>query len=247
LNEKRNLTALNEYLLGLTIKTEQCLIKPDPCYDNIPIEVYQSMIERTPPHLLLPALALDTREALESLLSIMETRHRYHYSSEKANIDVFSKKGLLSFAKEGMISDHLSGLPPFDIKERKIIIQTLRDNLVDSSDGYRLYITEKDIKYMIVAYKNIGIYNDIGLADSVNTGRCENTFLQNKMLADVVFDYATSHVYAYHALPKEDAIKFLDGLIEKLCEEYDISPADIQADVEQFLKEAVEKKVVLVL
>jgi len=39
----------------------------------------------------------------------------------------------------------------------------------------------------------------------------------------------------------------LEILIEKLCEEYDASPEEIQADVEEFLKEVVEKKVVLIL
>ena len=39
----------------------------------------------------------------------------------------------------------------------------------------------------------------------------------------------------------------LDSLLEKLYEEYEASPDDIKADVEQFLKEVVENKVVLVL
>lgn len=39
----------------------------------------------------------------------------------------------------------------------------------------------------------------------------------------------------------------LDGLLEKLCEIYDAAPEDIRTDVEEFLRETVEKKVVLTL
>jgi len=39
----------------------------------------------------------------------------------------------------------------------------------------------------------------------------------------------------------------LEIILEKLCEEYDASPGDIEPDVTQFLKEAVEKKVIILL
>ena len=39
----------------------------------------------------------------------------------------------------------------------------------------------------------------------------------------------------------------LDGLLDKLCILYDVSPEDIRADVEEFLRDTVEKKVVEIL
>lgn len=39
----------------------------------------------------------------------------------------------------------------------------------------------------------------------------------------------------------------LDGLLSKLCEIYDVTPEDIQADVKEFLADTIEKKVVEVL
>ena len=39
----------------------------------------------------------------------------------------------------------------------------------------------------------------------------------------------------------------LDMLLSKLCEIYDVAPDDIHEDVEEFLSETVEKKVVEVL
>jgi len=39
-------------------------------------------------------------------------------------------------------------------------------------------------------------------------------FIENKMIAEIFFDYAKNHVPAYHAVPTEDALLFLDELIK---------------------------------
>jgi hypothetical protein len=41
-------------------------------------------------------------------------------------------------------------------------------------------------------------------------------FIENKVFSDIFFDYATHHIPAYHALPPEAAVQFLDDLIEML-------------------------------
>ena len=43
--------------------------------------------------------------------------------------------------------------------------------------------------------------------------------IENKMLAEIFFDYVTNHVPAYHALPKVESAKLLDELIEMMEKE----------------------------
>jgi len=206
----KSISGLSEYLLGLEVTAEQCLIKPDICYNKIPVEICRAMIESAP-LAAKQTLALNNPESINNFLSAIDIRFQHAY--KKGNIDVFSKSGLIAFTKTGVLSDHIEGLPPFDAASRKIILQTLRNNIIDGA-GYRLNIIEKEINLVIGAFKDVGLI--IEFADTILKGNCENIFIQNKMLADVFFDYAANHVPAYHAMETREAISFLDGLIDSL-------------------------------
>ena len=214
LKSSKNILNYTEIFLGMEMTLEEVVLKPNPCYHKIPIQVYDSVLERVLPE-NKKLMQLDSKEGLEKMRCTMETR--YNYAHKAGNIDVLSKSGLLSFAKDGLLIDHLEGLPPFDKKERKMIFQSLREHMNRESEGYNLYITKNDVNNIFLAFKNKCIVTEFS---HDHTKKQHNKYpfaiIENKMLAEIFFDYATHHVPAYHALPKEEAVRFLDELIEMM-------------------------------
>ena len=67
-----------------------------------------------------------------------------------------------------------------------------------------------------------------------------------------IFDPKTGDAHLFNEtgidiLNALDEPRDLDSLLEKLCEEYNVTAENIKTDIEQFLKETVEKKVILIL
>ena len=99
-------------------------------------------------------------------------------------------------------------------------------------------------------YKKIIMEKDNDIMVYVKNKEMEHIPVDETSLT--VFDSASGDAHLFDG-PGIDILnalsepRDLDSLLEHLCEEYEASPDDVKADVEQFLKEAVEKKVVLVL
>ena len=203
-----------EVFMGMEMNIEQVVVKPNPCYHKIPVQVYESLIERVTPE-NKRQLQLDSQEGIKRMKHTLEMRYRYAHKA--GNIDVFSKSGLLWFAKDGLLADHIDGLPPFDKSERKVIFQSLKEHMEKESEGYKLYIVQNDIDNFYMAFKNKCIVLDFPCGHSkTQHKKYPVVVIENRILAEIFFDYATNHIPAYRALPKEKAVSFLDELIEMM-------------------------------
>jgi len=214
---ERNLTDLTEYFMAMELTYEQLILKPSMCYHKIPIQVYLNLLERIPPE-VKQQLKLDEQENIDRLAFSLETR--YSHAHKKGNIDVVSKPAMLAFANNGLLDDHIEGMPPFNTKERKMILQSLREHMVRKTGGYHLYITEKDIGHNCSVFKNACLVYEF--PDSYTNAYNHNypfAMIENKMIAEIFSDYITHHIPAYHAMPEEEAVRFMDRLIEMLDDE----------------------------
>ena len=213
----KNMLDLTKMFTGMEKTIEQVILKPTPCYHKIPIQVYNSIIDRISPE-NKKQMQLDSEEEIVKLKRNLEMR--YSYAHKEGNVDVLSKSGLLAFAEDGLLADHIDGLPPFDKKERKMIFQSLREHIEKKSKGYSLHITKNDINIISMALRDRCVAIKFSYDLSENTkNRYPFVVIDNKVLAEVFFDYATYHVPAYHTLPKEEAMSFLDELIEMMDRE----------------------------
>jgi hypothetical protein len=212
----KNIMDLGDLFSSLEFAHEMLFIKGNPSYARIPLHVYESVLERMSDE-NKKALQLDSHVYTDNLRYSLKTRYSYAY--KKGNIDVYSKCGLHTFTKTGILMDHLDGLPPFNENERKMVLEDLRNHIIKKSGGHRIYITEKAFDYVIGAFKNTSLF--IGFPHSYKMDADYNNgypfvFIENKVFADILFDYATHHIPAYHALPTEAAVQYLDDLIEML-------------------------------
>lgn len=198
------------------------LLKPNCCYDRIPITAYQHMISRASSDELknvqkgLVSTNDEGTQSLEVALSILEKRIASSFKNHY--IDVYSVGGLTRFTETGRITDHLDFLPSFNKEERQTILEYIRNRYLDPNDKFTLYITKEEIfenGYIILAYEGVGVlieYNQ----DNYRQGICSNLFIKNKLLANVISDYVKNHVPNNHALNHDGTIVLLNKLIKSL-------------------------------
>ena len=201
--------------LALEAAHEEALVKPNFCYDKIPINVYESWAARFSSE-LKAHWRVDTEEGYAQMKYHLSERHRSAFKD--GDIDIYSKAGLESFTKSGYISDHFEGLPNFNEDERKQILLTLKNGISRTTykdSKYKAYITHDSINYVLVSFKGKGITleftNHINSRDKLYT----ITF-EIPELANMIYDYANEHISAFRAMQPGAAIAFVERLIASL-------------------------------
>ena len=221
--EFRNIGVGEEFLIELEQNYDIALIKPNQCYSNIPVEVYRSLIDRCDTETKKKCAAgivgtVVPDEAVDSIIDSMiaSIRVRVDASFARTQTVSCSKSGLLEFSQTGRLTDHLNWLPSFDKNEIKICLEYLRDRNKDEHDSFRLYVTREDILkngYILCVCKDDGLfieYNQEAYRISPN----KNLYIKNKIIADVVYDYAESHIPSSHSLTREETTNYINELIE---------------------------------
>ncbi|HBT96265.1 MAG TPA: hypothetical protein DEB25_00730 [Desulfobulbaceae bacterium] len=208
-------------LLELQQSTNYYLLKPNFCYDDIPMSVYESMRAKIPAQELdaiEKTLCLENDEGggLRTLLAGIEQRRATSYTNRRINLH--SMNGLRQLAISGRLSDHLTFMPPFDKEQLRVIFTQARDRNNDGDDSYTLLITRKKILadgYILSAFENIGVmveYNQ----DKYKQDIASSLFIKNQTLAAILSDYVRNHIPGSHALTREETTAFLNSLIASL-------------------------------
>ena len=96
------------------------------------------------------------------------------------------------------------------------------------------------------------IYLDMGEDPMVYQTNKEMEYIQTDETSLAVFDHSSGDTHLFdeqgiNILNLLEEPRDLESLLNKLCEIYDISPNDIKSDVEGFLEEAIDKRIVFTL
>jgi len=217
-----NFDIFGSQLAELTLNANCYILKPNCCYDLIPISVYHSLMSRLTPQ-ELEGLQIGIRDsidaserALDDVLAVLEKRIAASYKNH--HIDVNSLDGLSQFARTGRTTDHFDFLPSFSKEERRTVLEYIKKRSIDLNDKYQLFLTRKAMLekgYIIVTIEGIGIIIEYD-QDDYRQGICSNLFIRNKMLADIFSDYIKNHIPNNHVLTTEETTAFLDSLIASL-------------------------------
>ena len=217
-----DLPMMGDDLQKLESECDEYLIKPNPCYHKIPMNVYRRMISRLSTDEVrriaseISSQVRDNAEAryvLDTMLLSLEKRISSSYANK--HIDVYSKDGLAEFAKTGRISDHLKGLPPFDKEEIREILICIRDRNLDPDDPYTLCLVDNlQHRYYFVIIKGYGLFIECDQHLTSN-GVFESLCVRNRNLLEVFCDYIENHLPVNHALSVKETTAFIDDLIEK--------------------------------
>lgn len=213
----------DEYLLHYEQGEHMYLIKPNPCYDKIPVEQYLSLASRCSQEFFLALGRGNPGEWRHDVDLIIEQvteyiRQRNALSYTIPNTDVYTTAGLLEFAETGRITDHISGMPPFEPAERRAILTYLRDRVQDKNDSYRMYITDRALtngQTVIAVSKGYQVFFEFN-TDSNKLEYMRNVSIANASLETIFLDYIENDLIRNHVLPQEMAMQFLNGLIDRL-------------------------------
>lgn len=227
LNSKKSFEFYGQFMLELEAKYDICLFKPNPCYDKIPMEVYNSIISRSSREEKFNFVASFLEEEVtdETLDAQFDGLYEYikervDLSFKKRRIDILTRKGMESFASTGKLSDQLAGLPLFNAQEIKTIFEYLKKRNSDKNDKYNFYITKSDEynneEYLISAFKDSGLMIEYNNPHYI-TNHMPQCIIEHKGISETFFDFAENYVPTMVAMSKEEADDFLDELIEKYC------------------------------
>jgi len=226
-NNQKKFEFIGTLFLELEINYDVCLFKPNPCYNRIPVSVYESVKARSSKemlHFFMNSFLYDnvTKETIDTQLAdlIAYLDSRVDASYKNTQIDIFTQKGLESFASTGRLSDHLDGFPPFIPSEIKAVLEYIKSRDLDEKDKYSFFITKSD-KYsnedlLISVFKNHGLlieYNN----PKYKADDMPYCVIEHKGLSNLFSDFAENYVPTMLSMPQKDAYDFIDRLIEKYC------------------------------
>ena len=87
----------------------------------------------------------------------------------------------------------------------------------ETASSYGVFILENDFDFTISTFKGMCLCVEFPADYGKQTHSLyPATLIENKMLADAFFDYATIHVPACRAMSTEAALQYIDGLIKEL-------------------------------
>lgn len=227
LNNEKKYEFIGNLILELESKYDICLFKPNPCYNRIPLPVYESLKNRISQEAMEDFLksfmcgniAQETMEdQVNDLLDYMGTR--IDVSHTKKQLDIMSKYGLENFAASGRLSDHLEGFPSFSRQEVKLVLEYLKKRDSDEKDSYQFFILKdaySNEDLLITGFKNYGL-----LIEYNNPKQKGNTIpyciIKHEGLGNIFYDFGENYVPTMLALSQKEAHDFIDGLIQKYCD-----------------------------
>jgi transcriptional regulator with XRE-family HTH domain len=199
------------------------LIKPDIGYQQISPEAYRMMRDRCLDSLGTEAIIglgeiapnMDAASAADYFIGY-EAR-RFAYSQEHNQMNICSMAGMRRFARSGLLSGHMPGMPRLSKDELRVVLTTLRERSADPHDPYQLYLTRRDMcgrNFMIEASGDGSVFTELN--DSRKGLLFGSVSLRKQELARVLFDYARHWQIPRYAVSAQEADRFLGKLIEEL-------------------------------
>ncbi len=217
----RNMSALNEKLSEFESSSDFALIKADFCYNIVPPEMYKSLFERATEEEATAFVQsvlqdLDTPQDIASVLSktgeVVNMRYNATYKFE--NINICTPKAIAKFAQTGLFCDNAVKLPPFNVKERISILESVLTRSNDREDPYRLFLIPDSYnsEYIISVAKGIGAF----FSGGDTTGNMKNLMITNPVLAQIFYSYVATYIPKTHAFSSEDTTEIFNQVIAEL-------------------------------
>lgn len=227
----QNVSSLSEKLAVFESQGAYCLYIRDMCFNFVPPEVYRGMFTRMSAKEKsgyvqnLFGKTVSHQETIEFYLNGMVENmvKRYKATSRHPSYLICCEQGIRDFAQTGRLSGVYANMICFSPDERKMIFTDLRRRQDDPQDQGKLIVLHQQLLpdgYVFSVNKTEGIIIDFG--NETRCGICQNIYLQNQVLSEMLYEYAQSEVLPRYALSKAQTAALLEELIGQmdriLCE-----------------------------
>ncbi len=226
LNNDTNFTNIGDLLVSLESNYDSCLIKPNLCYDRIPVNIYKNFLSRMSiqdkakfiENLYNSSFTSNEVESkIEEMINQLNLRNSFSYKNVQH--DIFTRKGLEDFAKTGKLSDHLDDLPAFNKKEIKDILEHIKKRDIDKKDKYEFFIVKDNLyneDLIFIIFKEHGILIEYN-SEKYKFKNFPHCLIEQKTLCNIFLDFADNYVPEMLSMQKNDAYEYIDYLISKYC------------------------------
>jgi len=223
---QKNIGAMSHAVYEFESGGKNCIIKLDPCYHRVPMNVCISVIGRQSSNQLAEMISylgdssvfyFGSESALENLLTYIIDRDKLSLKYSQTNI--YTADGLETFAREGRLSDQFSFLPKFTGEEVKLILENIRRKHNDPKDKFKFYITHASLindNMIYCASENNGILMEYAELQTFQTNLTD-CIIKQDVLSKMFLDFAENFVPDTMAMSQAEADRFIDYLIETYC------------------------------
>lgn len=224
---KKQLQTFSAHIIDMESRYDIVLFKPDPCDSRVPYAAFEHLRNRATAEekakFVHTFVGVEPRNEEESEVYMEKTfiflREREKNSVFHTQTDVCTIEGLRRFAETGNLSDHVDFIPPFDKTERRMILESMIKKLSDPNDKYKLYVLNRNYAnpdMLMVVYKDSGVLIE-NINPSHTTSEMHHCFIEHAGLANAFASFAESEIPSKYAVTQEDAVKFLQSLINDYC------------------------------
>jgi len=224
IKDYENMDFTYDIFLEMQKTGDSYLLKSNPCYNKVPAEVYQSLMNRMSSYErneLLTTLSGEEVDDASSADAIEKVIQHLMKSVGEARTtgqtDVYSREGLVSFAQTGRLTDHIEQLPDFNRDEKRMVLEYLYKCSNEQGNNYTLYITESEMPckdFILAAIKDFGLL--IGyIYPELREGLWKMVTVKSSRLASIFSDYLENHIPVNHAMDKEKANSLLRDLLDE--------------------------------
>ena len=204
------------------------LFKRTPCYKRIPTSVYENMKRRIIESDMVSEFVkkvnnmnyVGETEADIILNSIYESMsERYNVAKSIYTVDILSKNGLKKFAETGILSDHYTGMPPFTKEDVITILSDMKKRHLDPDEPYKFQIVGDvaETNFVLTVFKDKGFLIEHANEDK----KCEvlnYCIIKDEPITNILYEFAKEYVPTRLALSDENAVNYIDSLINSLKE-----------------------------
>jgi hypothetical protein len=192
------------------MNSPQYLVKQNMCIQMIQPDILYSLAKDSG----FFGLSEDNPD-IRKLIEITMKRFYNYYQSDKMKTTVFTKRGLLDFEKNKVLSDHIFDLRPFTEQEVDLTLQFILNQL-KTNPYFRLYLLQDDFNIggiEFTYYENHEIY----LFDSCSgyDEYFEDGIISAEPILQVFDDFIKNELIPNHTLPQSETIAFIQTLLKK--------------------------------
>ena len=197
----KSLESGSRLLMEAESSWQTILLKPDVCVNQIPPDIIRRVLNDSP---VSPEPA-----ALEALLEIQRRRYETYLDPSRHEVIILSREGLEGFAETGMLTDHPIGAAALKPDE---IIRVLSD-LVEAErhiGGFYVYVADRKIECSVKLCGTDRLFiSELGHPGGI-------CLVKSSAAAKLLTDYIFTRLIPGQAMSREDSIRFICGLIDRL-------------------------------
>lgn len=212
-NPTNGLITLCQWFLGMENSSSEYMLKQNMCFQMVPFDILYKIFEETGYFGLGYASSI-----VQELIVNFRNRCTNYFQTKKTRHHFFTKRGLSDFIDTGFLSDHYLYFRPFNLSERKAILQHFL-NQIETNKHIKLNLLKND--YAIKNFE-IAFFEDkcIYLLESSSGYGIDyfGVLIEAEAVNEMFEDFIKNEILENHVYSESESLDYLKYLISTMNE-----------------------------